>query len=412
MHSPFKRLGSSVRYCILLLGLLLPLPAPAMGSKPPKAPARPPAASDMPKDLEALLAKTLRDVSENRLDVAMQDVEAMLRAHPNFRLAHLIRGDLLMAKARPIANIGNAPGAVQQTADLRDEIRVRLQHLKEKVPVDRIPKYLLQLQSEQRYAVVVDTGKARLYLYENNNGEPRYVADYYVSSGKAGAEKNKEGDQKTPIGVYFVTASLPKNQLSDFYGIGAFPLSYPNEWDRKQGKDGHGIWLHGVPSDTYSRPPRASNGCVVLTNPDMGTLAKNLQIGLTPVIISDAMEWANTKELAAQRATLNQNLENWRHDWESLDTGKYLRHYSQNFSAPGQDYRSWSEQKRQVNASKSWLKIKVSNVSMFAYPGNDSLAVITFDQDYNSNNLKNQMRKRQYWRLDGGEWRIVYEGGA
>lgn len=412
MYSPLKRLGSSARYCALLLGLLLPLSAAAMGSKPPKQADQPPAAVAMPKDLEAMLAKTLGDVSENRLDVAMQDVEAMLRAYPNFRLAHLIRGDLLMAKAHPIGSIGNANGAVQQTADLRDEIRVRLQYLKEKVPTGRIPKYLLQLQPEQRYAVVVDTGKARLYLFENRNGEARYLADYYVSSGKAGAEKFKEGDQKTPLGVYFVTSSLPRNQLSDFYGVGAFPLSYPNEWDRKQGKNGHGIWLHGVPSDTYSRPPRASNGCVVLTNPDMTTLGKNLQVGLTPVIISDRVEWTEAKELTAQRSALQRSLEAWRSDWESLDSNKYLRHYSQNFSAPGQDIHSWSEQKRMVNASKSWLKLKLSNVSLFAYPGNDNMVVATFEQDYNSNNLKNQMRKRQYWTLENGEWRILYEGGA
>ncbi|MFA7241973.1 MAG: L,D-transpeptidase family protein [Sulfuricellaceae bacterium] len=359
-----------------------------------------------------MLARTLLDVSENRLNAAMQDVDAMLRAYPNFRLAYLIRGDLLMAKARPISNIGNAPGAVQQTADLRDEIRIRLQQLKEKIPTDRIPKYLLQLQAAQRYAVVVDTDKARLYLFENNNGEPRYVADFYVSSGKAGAEKIKEGDQKTPLGVYFVTANLPRNQLSDFYGVGAFPISYPNEWDRKQGKNGHGIWLHGVPSDTYSRPPRASNGCVVLTNPDLDKLSKNLQIGLTPVIISERAEWVDGKGLAAQRAELNRRMEAWRHDWESLDTDKYLRHYSKNFSAQGQNYRSWIEQKRQVNAGKTWVKIKVENVSLFGYPGNENLVVATFDQDYSSNNLKNQMRKRQYWQLEDGEWRIVYEGGA
>lgn len=412
MHSPLKRLGSSARYCALLLGLLLPLSASAMGSKPPKPADNAPAAVPMPKDLEAMLAKTLGDVSENRLNVAMQDVEAMLRAYPNFRLAHLIRGDLLMAKAHPISNIGNASGATQQTADLRDEIRVRLQHLKEKVPAGRIPKYLLQFQPEQRYAVVADTSKARLYLFENRNGEAHFVADYYVSSGKAGAEKFKEGDQKTPLGVYFVTSSLPRNQLSDFYGVGAFPLSYPNEWDRKQGKNGHGIWLHGVPSDTYSRPPRASNGCVVLTNPDMTSLGKNLQVGLTPVIISDNVEWTEAKELAAQRSALQSSIEAWRSDWESLDSNKYLRHYSQNFSAPGQNFLSWSEQKRMVNASKSWLKIKLSNVSLFAYPGNDNMVVATFEQDYNSNNLKNQMRKRQYWKLENGEWRILYEGGA
>jgi hypothetical protein len=38
--------------------------------------------------------------------------------------------------------------------------------------------------------------------------------------------------------------------------------------------------------------------------------------------------------------------------------------------------------------------------------------VITFDQDYSSNNLKNQMRKRQYWKFDSNEWKIVYEGTA
>lgn len=387
--------------------------APAMGAKPPK-PAerqadRPP---EMPKELNAMLARTLLDVSENRLNDAMGDVNVMLRAYPNFRLAHLIRGDLLMAKAHPINNIGNASGAAQQTADLRDEIRIRLQHLKEKVPTDRIPKYLLQLQAEQRYAVVVDTNKARLYLFENINGELRFVADYYVSSGKAGAEKIKEGDQKTPLGVYFVTSNLPKSQLSDFYGTGAFPISYPNEWDKKQGKNGHGIWLHGVPSDTYSRAPRASNGCVVLTNPDLDKLSKKLQIGLTPVIISENAEWVEEKGLAAQRTELNKRMEAWRHDWESLDTDKYLRHYSQSFSAPGQNYRSWVDQKRQVSAGKTWVKIKITNVSLFAYPGNDNLVVATFDQDYGSNNLNNRMRKRQYWKYEDGEWRIVYEGGA
>ncbi|MBS4095224.1 MAG: L,D-transpeptidase family protein [Sulfuricella sp.] len=366
----------------------------------------------MPKDLEAMLAKTLQDVRDNRHNQAMLDVEAMLKAYPNFRLAHLIRGDLLLAKAQPLSGIGNAPNAAHQIADLRDEIRVRLQHLQEKTPTNRVPRYLLQLHSGQRYAIVVDTGKARLYLFENDNGEARLVADYYVSSGKAGAEKNKEGDQKTPLGVYFVTASLPRGQLSDFYGSGAFPISYPNEWDKRQGKNGHGIWLHGVPSDTYSRPPRASNGCVVLTNPDMVTVGKNLQIGLTPVIISDHVEWADPKELAAPRQELTQTLEAWRKDWESLDTDKYLRHYSKSFNAGGQELHAFSEQKRMVNASKSWLKIQVANVSVFAYPGNNNLAVVTFDQDYNSNNLKNQMRKRQYWQKEGSDWHIVYEGGA
>lgn len=400
----------------LLCSLFTPLlaaPAMAMGNKPATIPSHNLAQNPDAVDLESMLVKSLLEVRQNRLDVALKDIDALLRLYPNFKLAHLIRGDLLLARAHPLTTIGNAAGASpRQIADLRDEARARLQRHLEKLPVDRVPKYLVQLQPQQRNAVVVDTEKSRLYLFSNDNGTPRYVADYYISIGKAGAEKLKEGDQKTPMGVYFVTGNLAKSQISDFYGSGAFPISYPNEWDRLQGKNGHGIWLHGVPSDTYSRPPRASNGCVVLSNPDMDRLGKVLQVGHTPVVISDRVEWVGPQELTAQRGSLSSSLEKWRHDWESIDTDKYLRHYSKNFSAPGQNFRSWSDQKRQVNASKSWVKVKLSNVSIFSYPGNGNMMVVTFEQDYTSNNLKNQMRKRQYWRLENNEWKIFFEGAA
>lgn len=398
--------------CALLASLAVGPSAMAMGDKPP-AQRREAQQHQAPNDLEALLVKSLLEVRQNRLDVALKDIEALLGSYPNFKLAHLIRGDLLMARAHPLSTIGSAAGASQQQlSDLREEARARLLRHLEQMPADRVPKYLVQLQPEQRHAVVVDTGKSRLYLFQNDNGTPRYVADYYISSGKAGAEKIKEGDQKTPLGVYFVTANLPRNRISDFYGTGAFPISYPNEWDRQQGKNGHGIWLHGVPSDTYSRPPRASNGCVVLANPDMDKLGKNLQVGLTPVVITDRVEWVETKELAAQRSAFDSQIETWRRDWESIDSDRYLKHYSKNFSAAGQNYRSWNEQKRQVNAGKSWVKVKLSNISIFGYPGNDSLMVVTFNQDYSSNNLKNQMKKRQYWKLENNEWKIIYEGAA
>ena len=365
-------------------------------------------------DIESLLVRTLLEVRENRLDIAMKQIETLISLYPTFKLAHAIRGDLLIARARPLSMIGGGASNAQarQLTDLRDEARARLLRHLEEMPLDRVPKYLVQFQPDQRSAVVVDTTKSRLYLFENDNGLARYVADYYISSGKAGAEKNREGDQKTPLGVYFVTANLPKSQISDFYGSGAYPISYPNEWDRQLGMDGSGIWLHGVPSDTYSRPPRASNGCVVLSNPDIERIGKQLQIGLTPVIIADNIEWIDPRDLASQRTAMNRQFEDWRRDWESISTDRYLHHYSNDFRSGRQDYAEWAQQKRQVNVQKSWIKVKVSNVSMFAYPGNDNLVVVTFDQDYSSNNLANRMKKRQYWKLTGSEWKIVYEGAA
>lgn len=369
--------------------------------------------ADHSSEPEALLIKSLVEISHSRLDSALAEIENLLKAKPNFRLAHLIKGDLLLAHARPISTMGNTNGVPQsRIEELREEARARLMHYREGTPNGRVPKYLLQMHPGQEHVIVVDTEKSRLYLYQNVKGETRYVADYYISTGKNGSGKIKEGDDKTPIGVYFVTASLPKDKLPDFYGSGAFPINYPNEWDKRLGRTGHGIWIHGKPSDTYSRPPFASNGCVALSNPDLDALATTLQIGVTPVIITDKMEWVSPEDGRAQRNELAQQLETWRRNWESRNTEQYLRHYSKNFSTKEQSLDEWAAHKHKVNAAKSWIKINLSNVSMFFYPGKDNVAVVNFEQDYASSNLSNRIKKRQYWIRENNRWRIVYEGAA
>jgi hypothetical protein len=72
----------------------------------------------------------------------------------------------------------------------------------------------------------------------------------------------------------------------------------------------------------------------------------------------------------------------------------------------------WAKQKRKVNTGKTWIQLELDKVSIFAYPGRDDLAVVTFDQNYASNNLVRQMRKRQYWIREDGVWRILHEGAA
>lgn len=362
---------------------------------------------------DALLATVFEEIVDGQVDSALRNIEGLIRVEPNFRLAHLIKGDLLLARARPIDTLGAAPNAPNANIEgLRAEALARVRAYRERPPEDRVPRYLLQLRDDQKYALVVDTRRSRLYLYENDAGTPRFLADYYVSSGKNGPLKVREGDEKTPVGVYHITASLPREKLSDFYGAGAFPINYPNEWDRIQGRNGHGIWLHGTPSNTYSRPPRSSNGCVVLANADLMEIARKLQVGITPVIISEEVEWLSVEDWTSERKTLDGELERWRADWESLDTDRYLAHYSADFSAPGVDIGGWSRHKRLVNGGKTWIKVKVSNLSMFEDPGKAGLVSVTFDQEYKSNNLSNTVKKRQYWLREPGGWRIVYEGAA
>jgi murein L,D-transpeptidase YafK len=362
--------------------------------------------------MEAQLAHTLLALKEGRMDVALKEVDALVKANPNFRLAQLVRADLLMARARPITGFGNVPDAPRdKIEDLRSEAQARLRRYQDQAPITSVPKYLWQLDASQKYALVVDASRSTLYVFENIDGEPHYVTDFYISIGKLGADKTNEGDKRTPIGVYYVKDSLPANSLTDLYGSGAFPLSYPNEWDVKHGRSGHGIWIHGTPSDTYSRPPLSSSGCVVLANDDLNKLSKLLQIGKTPVVITNQMEWSDDKD-KADRAALLKEIDHWRTDWSSRDTDAYLKHYARNFYSEDMDYAAWASHKSKVNAGKAWIKVEVNNLSVFPYPGTTNMVVVNFEQDYTSNNLVNKMKKRQYWIKQGDRWQILYEGAV
>jgi murein L,D-transpeptidase YafK len=366
-----------------------------------------------PNYTESLLVKSLIEVTQGQLQQALDTTDQLLRRAPNFKLAYLVRGDLLMARAQQLRTFGNdlasSPEAIE---DFREEARSRIEHyISQKTPRG-LPEPLWQLDSNLQYAIVVDADKSRLYIYRNENGKPSYVADYYVTLGKNGGEKHTEGDKRTPLGIYFASGKLSK-KLPDFYGDAAYPINYPNEWDSHQGKRGHGIWLHGTPSSTYSRPPRASDGCMVMANPDLKSLAPILQNGKTLVIIANNLQWLEADQTATQKQELSNALETWRQDWESQNTDSYLAHYSQKFFSQSTDLAGWAEYKRHVQASKPKVDIKLSNISMFRYPDNAlQMAVVNFEQSYRSDNLVSRMQKRQYWVLENDQWKIMYEGPA
>ena len=362
---------------------------------------------------DAQFKLVLEKMGKNQPHTALAEVDRLIARYPNFRLAHLVRGDLLLARAGPIVTLGNTGHVASERLDeLRAEALVRLRAYNEHPPTDLIPRYLLQFNPMQKHAIVVDTSRSRVYVYENANGMPRLVQDYYTTLGKRGIEKAREGDQKTPIGVYQVTSQIPGSKLPDLYGWGAFPINYPNEWDRMRGKTGYGIWLHGVPSDTYARAPQASDGCIALANPDIEALGKRVQVGITPVIIAESVELLTPEVWRAERDAFMAQLEAWRANWESLDTGRYLAHYAREFRSDGMDISAWKAHKERVNAAKTWIKVSLTKVSVFRSPGKRGPIAVTFDQDYRSDNLAQQTRKRQYWIMEDGRWKIAYEAPA
>lgn len=374
--------------------------------------------------VEQLLVESLVQIAQGQNKKAMKTVDELIRTTPNFKLAHLIRGDLLSAQGRPLNTFGNpalsgGKSESKKIEGLREEARKRLNYYFSADSKRKVPNLSVQMSAQQKHLILIDTAKSRLFVYEKSDAGLKHISDYYVSIGKNGADKNVEGDKRTPVGLYFSSKKLT-TPLSDFYGNGAYPLNYPNELDIHAKKTGYGIWLHGTPKDTYSRPPRASDGCVVLSNPDLNQLAPLLKAGNVPVIISNNVQWVNRRQSAIKNAklkTLNKALNTWRSDWISQNTDKYLNHYSKNFFYSGGELSQWANHKRRVQASKPKVTIKVSDVSMFSYPASNKskkqdIVVIDFDQYYQSPTLKNKMRKRQYWENENNQWKIIYEGAV
>lgn len=400
-------------YALLAAITLMPWNATAVNSYSLRNLLHKPKLSSLTDLAENLLVKSLLEITQGKNQQALNTVDELIQKIPNFKLAYLVRGDLLMAQAQHLQAFGNAnPNQTEAVKDLQAEARVRVERYLSNENSDKLPNLLLSPNQQQSHVIVVDTDKSRLYLYKNNGDRLSYVADYYVTIGKNGVGKQAEGDKRTPIGVYFAKQKLTQ-PLADMYGDGAYPLNYPNEWDVQHNKSGSGIWLHGTPSNTYSRPPNASDGCVVLTNQDLKTIAPILQTGKTPVIIASHLKWTTVDNASSEKQTLQEAIDIWLNDWKSQNTPKYLSHYSQAFSSNGINYQQWSDHKFRVQANKSKVDISLSDISMFAYPDADKkLVVVDFIQDFKSPSLSNKMQKRQYWVQEDNVWKIVYEGSS
>ena len=101
--------------------------------------------------------------------------------------------------------------------------------------------------------------------------------------GRVEGDKQKEGDLKTPEGVYFITRKI--TQKLDFmeYGPHAVSLNYPNPADRLRGKTGSGIWLHSKGQPIAGLTTR---GCLAIDQHEIREIVHQLKPG-TPVIVAE-----------------------------------------------------------------------------------------------------------------------------
>jgi hypothetical protein len=374
---------------------------------------------------EERLIDVYRAIGAGRLDAATDAAAALVRDVPGFRLAQLVYADLLSAR------VGRAPGFAAGTlpadalraatpaaaasvagelADQHEEAVQRLKALQERPPADAVPAEFVLLPKSVHHAIVVDTSRSRLYLFENGPAGLRLASDHYVSVGKQGVDKTFEGDQRTPLGVYFVADRMGGGALEERFGAGALELNYPNAYDRVHGRTGKGIYVHGVPQDTYSRPPQDSDGCVVIANDDLLALMSTIPVHDTPVVITRRVQWIAAAAAQARRAAILGAVQSWQGARAVDDDARLAAFYAPGAapaaSAPAPTILVHGQPR--PNPAAHHAPRVFDDVSVLAWSDEKDTMVVTFRERIP--HVRGSSVRQQYWERDRSQWRIVAEG--
>jgi murein L,D-transpeptidase YafK len=292
--------------------------------------------------------------------------------------------------------------------DLREESQKRILALKERPRPGTVPSQFLALSPKTKHAVAVDASRSRLYLFENSETGLTLVSDYYISLGKAGISKSSEGDQRTPLGVYYITSNLDRKSLKEFYGSGALPINYPNILDAKRGKTGSGIWLHGTPPNQFSRAPLATDGCVVLANPDLDHIIRTVEVRSTPVVIASQLEWVEPRNIRSEGKPFEDALHAWRNAKTAGDLNQILSFYTPDFTSNGKTLAQWTPVLKGELSKVQGRTIALKDVSYLRWTDTADTMVVTFGEV--AEGTRTGWTKRQYWVRQSNQWKIFFEG--
>lgn len=121
---------------------------------------------------------------------------------------------------------------------------------------------------ENQYAIIVDKSAFNLLVYSSDS----LVVEFPVElGGDPSNPKERLGDERTPEGSYHVTW---RRDLGQTIYHRALLLDYPNHNDRRVGRTGSHIEIHGY--GTGLRPDDGgsnwTDGCVALSNTDIDSL--------------------------------------------------------------------------------------------------------------------------------------------
>lgn len=134
-----------------------------------------------------------------------------------------------------------------------------------------------------KFFYVADKSRKLLFQMEEKSGATSVAREFECIHGRVEGDKQKQGDLKTPEGVYFITQVITQKLDYMEYGPYAVALNYPNPADRLRRKTGSGIWLHSKGRKITGITTR---GCLAIDKGEIMEIAPLLKPG-TPVIVAE-----------------------------------------------------------------------------------------------------------------------------
>ena len=266
-----------------------------------------------------------------------------------------------------------------------------------------VPAFFLKWPDQgSPYAVLVDKSEQKVLLYHKDNPfQP--LKTYPASTGENEGPKSKVNDRKTPEGVYFFTDSFKDEELAPIYGVRAFAIDYPNPIDKTKGRNGYGIWLHGLDKPLK---PTDTNGCIALQNQAIDDLASYITLDETPIIISERVAMIPYEDMKKEAQEFEQLIEHWREAWEGKDIDLYMSFYTTRFVAGNKDWKQYRDRIAQRIKNYKNFEVKINNLRLVR---NDGVVVATFDQDYITERLRSSGKKKLYLQQNSKQWKITRE---
>ncbi|MED5403188.1 MAG: L,D-transpeptidase family protein [SAR324 cluster bacterium] len=257
--------------------------------------------------------------------------------------------------------------------------------------------------------VVVDKSACRLMVYKFQESW-KMDQVFPCTTGKVEGDKFREGDFKTPIGIYWLNQAWAGWELAQYYGneanvygTGAFEVSYPNYYDQVvERKDGNGIWIHG----TIKGNPIPTRGCVSVSNNNFLELTRSVELGDTPVIIEEKVTFSPSEEIDREQQILLGTIESWRRAWEDDVAENYLSYYSDNFLTEKWNASTWREHKINVNSQNERRRILINDLSVLK---SKNIYHIRFVQTYTSSTLNDVGFKHLFLVKEQDGLKIVSE---